>query len=515
MSSRTVCAEPLSVPHTPSTHEALRLPSKHETLRLPSTHEALRLPTTSLCSDIPARDRSDAVRQMVVLTICSMVYNVALGMCMPLYARFAAHLGLGESAGGLIIAAPCVSRVLLNLGLGSLADGWGRKPLLIGGSLIMAVGAYRAASAYSLWTMLAGRLLIGVGGAASDIAAQACRLDAVSHWPARRGMLLGWAQALSNLGYAAGPVGGGALAARHGVRAPFYVLAYALVGCAVLYILLPDATSADLAERAAEDQHASPATPSKLHKDEGEGTGADVNMGVGGRASKGVLGRAWSTACALLLPGAGGGMALTELVGDARQRSLLLLRFVLTAGWASWMTLLPSHLSHTFAMDPTAVGLALSLMTLIGFGSSPIGGLLADKLGGALLARLSAVASATSLGLLPCAATTTGAWALLSVWEVGTATMGAATSAAAAELTRLELRGTQSSLVSQVHDVTFVLLPTALGLLAARVGTGAALTLTAVLQLAAIAASARLLRGSSYEQGGGRPTRGRKRRVWK
>ena len=39
---------------------------------------------------------------------------------------------------------------------------------------------------------------------------------------AASGVLLGWAQALQTLAYAAGPVAGGYIALRGGVREPFY-----------------------------------------------------------------------------------------------------------------------------------------------------------------------------------------------------------------------------------------------------------------------------------------------------
>ena len=75
-----------------------------------------------------------------------MAYQAALGMCMPLYTRYAQTLG-HPSLGGLIIAAPSISRVTLNLRVGPVADQFGRKPLLMGGSVVMAVGALGTAMA--------------------------------------------------------------------------------------------------------------------------------------------------------------------------------------------------------------------------------------------------------------------------------------------------------------------------------------------------------------------------------
>ena len=421
--------------------------------------------------------RRQMVMQMALLTLGGMMYQVGLGMCMPLYSRYSEQLGLGESAGGLVISAPCIARVLLNLIIGPLVDVWGRKPLLIGGSLICALGGLRTASATSLGTMLLGRMLVGVGGAAKDIAAQALRLDVVERFPAHRGILMGWAQALTTLAYAAGPVVGGRLAARQSdVREPFYVFAYLVGMCAPLYAMLPDAEVRRRRRPSFEGSN-----------DDGKGGHDD---GKGGKNGKGGLPpsageKASQSPC--------GSTAMRELLRDPRQRSLLVLRFGLSAGWAAWMTILPLHLWRRFGLASDGVGVCLSLLTLLGFASSPVGGLLADRIGRNAVAHAGAAASACALGLLPFASSMSAFCAVLAVWEVGTASLGAASSAAAADITRVEMRGTQTSLLGQVQDATFVVLPTALGVLSGSLGTDAALALTAMVQLCAVVSSARLI----------------------
>ena len=456
----------------------------------PSTFEALQAPCGMTATDEPRgttateppilRDgsRRRALAQMTVLTVLGMAYQVGLGMCMPLYATYAAHIGLGEAAGGLIIAVPSIARVLLNLCIGDLCDRFGRKPLLIGGSLIKAVGMYCTASASGLCVMIVGRLLVGAGGAATDISAQACRLDIVAQFPTQRGAILGWAQALTVLAYAAGPVMGGRVAAQAGVRLPFYAFAHILLVSAPLYALLP------------ESRRKASTLPSA--RQDGDGTEGPV-CELAHEGAKAEARRGEAPSCPLKALG-GGTPGLVELARDPRQRALLLLRFALTAGWAAWMTLVPLHLSRRFGMSTEDIGFYLSALTLLGFASSPVGGALADRVGHSLMARSGAAASAGALGLLSGAFSLPQFWALLAVWEFGISATNAAQSAAAAEWTRLELRGTQSSLLGQVGDGTFVLLPTALGVVAAKAGTSCALLLSAALQLAAVSLAARILR---------------------
>ena len=448
---------------TPSTVEVMH--AKCETARPPRAPQdgplLLALSDLAKVLPVPLPDREakearrTAILQMVILTLCGMAYQAGLGMCMPFYAQFAQQLDLGEGMGGFVIAAPCVARVALNLSIGSLVDDVGRKPLLIIGSAVLSVGAFCTAAASSLGGMLFGRLCVGVGGAASDIAAQAWRLDIVSHWPSSRGALLGWNQALVTLAYAAGPVIGGRLALHSGIRQPFFVFAYICGICAPLYALMPTAPSSSI-----------PPTSSTVN----------VVCGLGG-AHHGPL---------------------RAVLSDPRQRGLLLLRYALAAGWAAWMTVLPSIMASHFGVDSSEIGLMLSVMTLFGFVSSPLSGALADRLGHITVARAGALASACAFGLLPCAALPCFLL-LLAVWEAGTAALGAGTSASAAELTRLELRGAQSSLVGQVQDATFVLVPSALGMLLARFGSEAALCVNTGMQLCAIAASATLTRRAALE----------------
>ena len=97
-------------------------------------------------------------------------------------------------------------------------------------------------------------------------------------------------------------------------------------------------------------------------------------------------------------------------------------------------------------------------------------------------------------GWLPCAPTPAAFRLVLAAWEVATAALVAAASAAAADVTRRELRGTQSSLLGQTQDAVFVLLPAAYGLIlghSERRGTDTAFLLSAALQLVTTAAAAR------------------------
>lgn len=68
---------------------------------------------------------------------------------------------------GAALGAYGLTMALAQLGLGVLSDRWGRRPVLILGTLLFVAGSIGSALADSIWTLLAARLLQGLGGIAS------------------------------------------------------------------------------------------------------------------------------------------------------------------------------------------------------------------------------------------------------------------------------------------------------------------------------------------------------------
>ena len=362
-----------------------------------------------------------------------MVAQMAIGAIVPLLPTYATQVGLSASGVGLIIAMPSAARLVLNLPLGFLVDAIGRKPPLVIGTLVEALGSIGTACASSLLTMCPPRLLVGAGSSAAGTANAAYTMDVVGKFPEHKGLLLGTAQAAMLLAFAAGPALGGLIAETWGSAAfPFYIIAGVLVGSAPLFALLPETRKASTAATA---------------------------------GFPGALNTALSSFAALL--------------ARPEQQALLALRFGLITGWSAWLTVLPLHATAMWGATPGQLGQMYSLIALLGLVSAPIGGVLADRIGRTPIVAAGSALSALALGALPWASSKASFYACMGVWDVGEAMLTAAATALAADVTEEASRGAQTSLGNQVQDATFVVMPVLLGAIANAHSNSAALLVTA------------------------------------
>ncbi|MEU1984997.1 MFS transporter [Nocardia sp. NPDC019395] len=109
----------------------------------------------------------------------------------------------------------------LMLAGGSLGDRWGRKRVMIAGLVIFCAGSVVSALAASVPALIAGRMIMGVGAAASEPGTLSVLRHIFPEEKARAKALGVWA-ASSGLALAAGPVLGGVLVHAYGWRSIFW-----------------------------------------------------------------------------------------------------------------------------------------------------------------------------------------------------------------------------------------------------------------------------------------------------
>jgi predicted MFS family arabinose efflux permease len=162
---------------------------------------------------------------------------LGLFMVLPLLALYAVDLpGATPALVGLALGIYGLSQALLQIPLGWLSDWVGRKPIIIGGLFVFALGSLVAATADTMGGLILGRFLQGAGAIASTVMALAADLTR----PEQRTKAMALIGVSIGLSFAVALVVGPALANFGGIASVFYATAgLALVGVVIVWLLVP------------------------------------------------------------------------------------------------------------------------------------------------------------------------------------------------------------------------------------------------------------------------------------
>jgi MFS transporter, DHA1 family, multidrug resistance protein len=137
-----------------------------------------------------------------------------------------------------------ITAFVLGMGIGTffagpISDAVGRKPVIIGGFALYAIGAALAASATSLELLLAARVIQGLGGAGPRVAAMALVRDL--HSGPRMAQIMSFAMMVFMIVPAAAPAMGALIAADFGWRGIFAAfIIFGLIGSLWLGLRQPE-----------------------------------------------------------------------------------------------------------------------------------------------------------------------------------------------------------------------------------------------------------------------------------
>ena len=171
-------------------------------------------------ADVAAGERL-LTAAFIRLTLADVAYFTATGVAiytLPLWVT--GPIGSDKSGAGLAFGAFAVSALILRPVAGRLADTRGRRPLLVGGALISAVGMLGTAYADNLVLVILLRLLLGVAEAAFFVASIATLADLAP--PSRMGEATSYNSLGLYLGLAFGPPLAEMLVRTAGFRAAWY-----------------------------------------------------------------------------------------------------------------------------------------------------------------------------------------------------------------------------------------------------------------------------------------------------
>ncbi len=125
------------------------------------------------------RERDDShmtpleLRSSVSLASIFALRMLGLFLILPVFAVHARGIPGGSDATlvGLALGIYGLTQALLQLPFGLASDRWGRKPVIVGGLLLFALGSFVAAAATGILGMIVGRALQGAGAISAAVSA--------------------------------------------------------------------------------------------------------------------------------------------------------------------------------------------------------------------------------------------------------------------------------------------------------------------------------------------------------
>lgn len=399
------------------------------------------------------------VADICVTTALLMAGHSCVAPVLPL---FADEFGATAAQVGMTLSAFAAARLVLNVPCGVIADRHGRKPLIVAGPLITAVGMLGSAACTGLPELFFWRFIAGAGSAVYMAGAQALLADAST--PANRARVLGANQAAVLAGAAVGPALGGLMSGvmELGVRSPFVAVG---MTCALA------------------GWHAARTVPETLKSRGGSNEqvrddGSQAEREVFELAATGDVGVASS---------AGGGVGLKkESVTDGGRMMALLSRrdFLAVSGLNAALffsgaggraTLLPLLAIQEHGYTPAGLGAlftAMAATSALGIGP---GAVLGDRFGRAAVIAPCVAASSVAVAVVGTTHDPTVFLASSLAWAGAHSLMGPAPAAYAADVSPEQIRATALSTYRTFGDVGLLIGPIALGALADGVGVGPAL----------------------------------------
>ena len=382
-------------------------------------------------------DRLRPHERVFAVSVSTALVMTGQGMAGPILPVFARRFGVSLAVVGSTVAAFGLARLLLNIPLGSLADRRGRRFLLVGGPLLLAVSMVGAGMAGGIVSLTIWRFVSGAGSAMYMTGALVYITDIST--PANRGRLIGTNQGALLFGQAIGPGLGGLIADQYGIRAPFFVIAGAGLLASVYSAFRIEETRP-------------PAT-----------TETTDHGGKTGPGWRGVLGSRAFLAVALV------------------NFSVFFTRS------SSNNTLMPLKGVSVFGLSLGEMGLVLTAMAVVNLSLLPFAATISDRHGRVRAIVPSLLGVATALCVIAVAADVS--WFLVgaAILAMSTAISGPAPAAFAADQAPEQMRGLSLGMFRTAGDMGLLVGPPLLGWIADVGGYGAAFGLNAaVTALAAV-----------------------------
>ena len=164
---------------------------------------------------MPQRDQSQSenwVNDFLLTWIDRFSFFLAHHLTRPILPLYLVGFGASSTVIGAVMAVFTITATVMRIPIGLLIDRIGRKPFLIAGVALFAIGNFGYMWAPTVLLMIPFRMLHGIGWSGCTTAIATLAADIAPQ--KRRGELIGYAAMASSLGGAIGPVAGFALLQR-------------------------------------------------------------------------------------------------------------------------------------------------------------------------------------------------------------------------------------------------------------------------------------------------------------
>ncbi|MCU1592205.1 MAG: transporter [Frankiales bacterium] len=156
----------------------------------------------------PETERAHASRTMLILSLAALAYALAQTTLVPALPELMRGLHTDQSGVTWTLTSYLVAAAVFTPVLGRLGDIFGKRRLLVVALAAFAVGSVIAALSSSLWVVVAGRVVMGVGGGIFPL----CFAIIRDEFPRDRiGRAVGLMSAIAGVGGGAGLILGGVL----------------------------------------------------------------------------------------------------------------------------------------------------------------------------------------------------------------------------------------------------------------------------------------------------------------
>lgn len=173
-------------------------------------------------------------RGLINLYLPSTMISFGQGMIVPATPVLATTFEVSVGLAAQVVTAFVLGRTSAYLPAGFVVDRVGRRPSMLFGSAMIALGALLSSVTPWFWLLLLGQLIAGAGGTFWQLGREVSAADSIG--PEYRGRMLSAYYGVTTAGVALGPVLGGLVTDQLGYRAVFIL--YLLIAVAVLLMSL-------------------------------------------------------------------------------------------------------------------------------------------------------------------------------------------------------------------------------------------------------------------------------------